>query len=118
MLNVNGKPITLDDILEETSLYINSSLFPVPADPGTVPNIELIWLINTVTYGKQLYIKHRRLDGCHPNGSAHFTSKISYTSLVTYYQHCLRYGDCEENGEILTEILFHPFSLSSFYCLM
>lgn len=35
VLNVNGKPITLDDILEETSLYINSSLFPMPTDPGT-----------------------------------------------------------------------------------
>lgn len=35
MLNVNGKPITLDDILEETSLYINSSLFPMPTDAGT-----------------------------------------------------------------------------------
>lgn len=33
VLNINGKPITLDDILEETSLYINSSLFPMPHDP-------------------------------------------------------------------------------------
>lgn len=37
VLNINGKPITLDDILEETSLYINSSLFPMPHDPGTFP---------------------------------------------------------------------------------
>lgn len=35
MININGTPITLDDILEETSLYMNSSLFPMPNDPGT-----------------------------------------------------------------------------------
>lgn len=46
MLNVNGKPITLDDILEETSLYINSSLFPVPADP-VFPSLDLCYTEDT-----------------------------------------------------------------------
>lgn len=34
MLNINGNPITLDDILEDTSFYVNSSLFPMPKDPA------------------------------------------------------------------------------------
>lgn len=35
VLNIDGNPITLEDILEDTSLYINSSLFPTPKDSGT-----------------------------------------------------------------------------------
>lgn len=40
VLNINGNPITLEDILEDTSLYINSSLFPTPKDSGTLAKLE------------------------------------------------------------------------------
>ena len=51
ILNVNGKPITFDDILAETSLYLNSNLFPIPSDPGTS--------VFKVTQNV-FYIKHRK----------------------------------------------------------
>jgi len=40
VLNINGNPITLEDILEDTSLYIDSSLFPTPKDSGTWAKLE------------------------------------------------------------------------------
>lgn len=40
VLNINGNPITLEDILEDTSLYINSSLFPTPKD-SAFPILDL-----------------------------------------------------------------------------
>ena len=58
VLNINGQPITLDDILEDTSLYFNPA-FLQSSDPGKLyTQVGYLWYeMNAQRIGLQIMFK-------------------------------------------------------------